>query len=241
MKFDDWESWYEKILNDFGFSRSMDENTAITLNEILKKNNSLKLEELFENLDDFKKNIRDFIVFGAGPSLKPNIKYLKEEFNLNEYILIAADGATSGLLEEDIVPDIIVTDLDGKIDDLLIANESNSIFVVHGHGNNLEAIIQFVPSLKKILGTTQSQPIGNLYNFGGFTDGDRAVFLAIALNAEKIILAGMDFGKLVTKYSRPDMDVEIAIADEIKEKKLKYAEQLIEWISNNEKANIVFL
>ena len=63
-----------------------------------------------------------------------------------------------------------------------------------------------------------------VHNFGGFTDGDRAVFLAVQLGAKKLILAGMDFGKVVSKYSRPEIDSEVGPAGPIKELKLEYAE-----------------
>lgn len=88
------------------------------------------------------------------------------------------------------------------------------------------------------MGTTQSKPLKNVYNFGGFTDGDRAVFLAIKLGAKKIILAGMDFGEKITKYSRPKLSRDVEEADEIKKLKLKYAEKLIEWIVDNKNVEI---
>lgn len=234
MKFNKWEELYEKILDDFGFSKKMDEESANILSSILKRQGSIKLEDLLDNIPSKKITNKNFMVFGAGPSLKSNIKHIKKDLAIDDYILIAADGATTALLEEEIVPDIVVTDLDGKLADLLIANASGSFFVIHAHGNNSEEIIKYTPKFKKVLGTTQSKPVTNLYNFGGFTDGDRAVFLATALGAKKILLAGMDFGKLVTKYSRPDMEAEVDIADETKQKKLKYAQQLIKWIKNNE-------
>jgi uncharacterized Rossmann fold enzyme len=245
MKFNEWKLWYKKIVDDFGFSKKMDEESANFLSNILKKQGSIKLEDLLDNIPTKKiateNNIqtKKFIVFGAGPSLISNIKFTKENLDINEYILIAADGATTALLEEKIVPDIVVTDLDGKLEDLLLANGLKSFFVIHAHGNNVNEIIKHTPKFRHVLGTTQSKPVANLYNFGGFTDGDRAVFLATALGAKKILLAGMDFGKFVTSYSRPDMDVEIDIADEIKQKKLKYAEQLIDWVRNNENVDIV--
>ena len=37
-------------------------------------------------------------------------------------------------------------------------------------------------------------PVKNVYNFGGFTDGDRSVFWAEEFGAKEIILIGMDFG-----------------------------------------------
>src|SRR5690606_29179019 len=123
----------------------------------------------------------------------------------SDYTLISADGATSALLEEDIVPDIIITDLDGNMKDIRCANHEGAFLVVHAHGDNIEKIRKYVPDLNRVMGTTQSNPLNNVYNFGGFTDGDRCLFLAVELGAEYIILGGMDFGKIVTKYSRPDM------------------------------------
>jgi uncharacterized Rossmann fold enzyme len=236
MDLDTWFSWYDVILKEFGFSRGDDEKSAEILNNLLDEDNSSCIAEI---------NIKDkAIIFGAGPSLKRNIDELKElnqleELNLNKFTLIAADGATTALLEEDIIPDIIVTDLDGKMDDILEANNEGAILAVHAHGNNMDKIKEYISKLKWILGTTQSIPLENVYNFGGFTDGDRCIFLAIELGAKSIVLAGMDFGKIVTKYSRPDLKNFEDKADEIKEKKLKYAKKLTEWAAENENVEIV--
>jgi len=54
----------------------------------------------------------------------------------------------------------------------------------------------------------------NVYNFGGFTDGDRCVFLAKALGAAEIKLVGFDYDdESVTPRKR---------------KKLAWAKRLIE-------------
>ena len=47
--------------------------------------------------------------------------------------------------------------------------------------------------LNPVIGTTQIEPISDVYNFGGFTDGDRAVFLAEHFGAKEIELVGFDF------------------------------------------------
>lgn len=237
MDFKEWETWYKDILDDFGFLRSDDETTAEELNNILDKKGCLSLDDLKEKCRKTGK----FIVFGAGPSLKDSIKKLKKDYDLNKYILIAADGATTALIEERVVPDIIATDLDGNLDDILLANMKGAAIVAHGHGNNLENVINYIPYLENILATTQSKPYGNLYNFGGFSDGDRAIFLAVALGAEEILLAGMDFGDVVTKYSRPNNERFLQKADDIKKKKLEYGEKLTNWIIENENVEITFL
>lgn len=236
MNLDTWFSWYDKILKEFGFSREDDEKSAELLNGLLNEDNSSSIAET---------NIKDMvIIFGAGPSLKGNIEELDEldqleELNLDKFTLIAADGATTALLEKDMVPDIIVTDLDGNMDDIMEANDRGAILAVHAHGNNIDKIKEYVPELKRILGTTQSVPLENVSNFGGFTDGDRCIFLAIELGARFILLAGMDFGDIVTKYSRPDLPESEGKADKIKQMKLNYAKKLTQWAADNENVKIV--
>ena len=237
MEFGLWEKYYTEILDDFGFSREMDEKSAKLLDEILSEEGCLTLDELGQIVGFSDK----YIVFGAGPSLKEHVQRLIEEYDLKDYVLVAADGATTAMIEERLVPDIIATDLDGKLDDILLSNIRGANVVIHAHGDNIDKIVDFTPFFTNVLGTTQAQPLGNIYNFGGFTDGDRALFLAVALGAKEIILAGMDFGDVVTKYSRPNLPDVLAKADEFKKKKLDYAEKFTNWIKENENVNIIDL
>ena len=240
MDFNEWEGWYKEILDTLGFSREGDENTAELLDKILDEKGCLTLEQFFDEIME-KKDTSKFIVVGAGPSIKKHIKYVKENYDLNDYLIVSADGATTAMLEDDLVPDIVATDLDGKMEDLLAANSLGSYFVIHAHGNNEELIDNWTTKFDKILGTTQSVPIGHLYNFGGFTDGDRAMFFTLALGCEEMILAGMDFGTTVTKYSRPNIEGATGPADEVKTKKLIFAERLLAWIKENADVNVINL
>ncbi|WP_405274427.1 6-hydroxymethylpterin diphosphokinase MptE-like protein [Methanobrevibacter sp.] len=237
MEFGLWEKYYTEILDDFGFSRENDEESAKLLDEILSTEGCLTLNDLAEIVGFSDK----YIVFGAGPSIKEHIRMLKNDYDLKDYVLVAADGATTALIEERIVPDIVATDLDGNIDDILLANLRGANIVIHAHGDNIEKIATMSSFFNNVLGTTQAQPVGNLYNFGGFTDGDRAIFLAVALGASEITLAGMDFGDIVTKYSRPNLPDVLGQADEFKKKKLMYAEKFTNWISENEDVEIINL
>ena len=237
MEFGLWEKYYIEILEDFGFSRSGDEESAKLLDEILSTEGCLTLDDLSQIVGFSDK----FIVFGAGPSLKEHVRMLKEDYDLKDYVLVSADGATTALIEERLVPDIVATDLDGKIDDILLANLRGANMAIHAHGDNIDKIASLTSFFNNVIGTTQAQPIGNLYNFGGFTDGDRALFLAVALGASEITLAGMDFGTRVTKYSRPNLEVDVADADEFKRKKLKYAEMFTDWIRENEPVKMINL
>jgi 2-amino-4-hydroxy-6-hydroxymethyldihydropteridine diphosphokinase len=185
MRLEDWEPIYSAILNDFGFSREKDEAAALLLSGLLKdRRNNEVLKEAQELV--MGKNV---VICGNAPCLANELRAMNE--NNAEYI--AADGAVATLLEEDILPGLIVTDLDGPIQAIREANKLGSIVVVHAHGDNLEALKKYVPLLSNVIGTTQSNPIENVYNFWGFTDGDRCVFLARHFEARKIELIGFDF------------------------------------------------
>lgn len=200
MDYKNWELTYKKILKDFNFSLENDKKSADFLDKLLENKESILSIKQLKNLI----NNKEVIVFGAGPSLKTSIDEHKNFFQ--ETLKIAADGATTALLENDILPEIIVTDLDGKISDQIKANSQDSIAIIHAHGDNINKIKKYVPKFKgKIIGTTQTNPdqYNNLFNFGGFTDGDRAVYLAYEFNAKKINLIGFDFEGIIGKYSFP--------------------------------------
>ena len=237
MEFGLWEKYYKEILDDFGFSREGDEASAKLLDEILSTEGCLTLNDLADIVGFSDK----FIVFGAGPSIKEHVEMLKNDYDLKDYVLVAADGATTALIEQKLVPDIVATDLDGNIDDILLANIRGANIVIHAHGDNIDRIASLTSFFNNVLGTTQAQPVGNLYNFGGFTDGDRAIFLAVALGASEITLAGMDFGDIVTRYSRPNLSSDLSEADDFKKKKLMYAEKFTNWIAENEEVKLINL
>lgn len=219
--YNNWDTWYDLIIDDFSFNKDDDIFSARTLNEKIQKIGKYDLSHI-----DLP---HQSIVFGAGPSIKKHIAYLKSNVVLEDYILIAADGATTALLEENIIPNIIVTDLDGNMDSIIRSNNLGSILYVHAHGDNVEKIEKYFDKLDKIIPTCQCKAFGSLENYGGFTDGDRAVHIAVySLFSKKIILAGMDFGDIITNYSRPNLVTSLQKADSFKKKKLIYAEKLID-------------
>ncbi len=181
MDFEFWEPYYERILKDFGFSRTEDERAAKVLDEHLG-GTRVDLEDVARVLSG-----KPVSVAGNAPTL------VRELVRLTK-VVIAADEATSTLLGHDRVPDVIVTDLDGKVEDQVEANRQGSIAVVHAHGDNIPAIEKWAGRFEgRTLATTQSRPFSGVHNFGGFTDGDRGVFLADAMGAKSIRLVGFDF------------------------------------------------
>ena len=210
-----WESKYREILKDFGYSRKKDIQSCKLLDSLLpKKTRIAEIKDLIEKKPVF--------VVGAGPSLPSSISILKKHKKITK---IVADGATKAIIENGLKPDIVVTDLDGDIKSLKKAGRTNTIMVVHAHGDNSEKI-HFVKNFKNCIGTTQTKPMGKVHNFGGFTDGDRCVFLANHFKAKKIILLGMDFGTRIGKYSKSTV-----VNRTIKIKKLRRGKKLLEWLA----------
>ncbi len=176
------------------------------------------------------------IVFGAGPSLLEDIRRIKSEklHRKDNIVLIAADGAVRALLREGILPAINVTDLDGDLEAIKKANSRGTITVVHAHGDNMELLKKNVPALRDPIGTTQTEAAERVHNLGGFTDGDRAVFLAGRFNAGMIILAGMDFGEEVGEFSG-------SYDRERKLRKLKIGKRLLEKFAKESRVGILNL
>jgi uncharacterized Rossmann fold enzyme len=197
MNYKEWKPIYKKIEEEFGFSLEREKKAARIFDKILQKKNIVSINEIGELIDS-----EEVFIFGAGPSLESKI--INNRMYLKNKIKIAADGATSALLKNNFYPEIIVTDLDGCIQDQIYANNFGSIVVIHSHSDNIEKLLRYLRYFKgKLLGTTQinTNLLKNIHNFGGFTDGDRAVFLADNFNAKEINLVGFDFNKKIGKYS----------------------------------------
>jgi len=222
MMISGWKKKYSDILKEFKYSEKKDNESAVILNLILKKSN---VNEKIVNLVKGK----TVFVIGSGPSLSTAIPKLK---NLKKSIKIAADSSIKILLENNIIPDIVITDLDGDEMALKKIAKTKSIFVVHAHGDNSEKM-ELVKYFKNCIGTTQSKPFSKIQNFGGFTDGDRGVFLANYFEAKRIILFGMDFGNRIGKYSNTKKTER-----EIKLMKLNKGKLLLEWLSTNTKSEL---
>jgi hypothetical protein len=222
MMISGWKKRYFTILKEMNYSEKKDKESALILDSILKKTDSIeKVKEIIQGNTVF--------VIGSGPSLSIAIPKLKK---LKKSIKIAADSSLEPLIDNGITPDIIVTDLDGNEDTIKKISKTKSIFVIHAHGDNIEKL-QMVKKMKNCVGTTQTNPFNKIQNFGGFTDGDRGVFLASYFDAKKIILFGMDFGNEIGKFSNTKKSDR-----EIKLKKLKIGKNLLIWLSTITKSEL---
>jgi len=207
-----WLNFYNEIRKVFGFDYLKDYRAAEIANMIVSEDLEDELKRKIEG--------KSVAVVGAGP----NLENLKERPAGD--IIIAADGASNYMINElGILPDIIITDLDGveKI-------HKEPLYIIHAHGDNISQLIK-IGRLENAIVTIQVAPFGKLKLYGGFTDGDRGVVIAYYFKASRINLYGMDFESgLVGKYSKPYLKENIP-AGFIKRKKLEIAREIINSIA----------
>jgi len=180
MEFSAWEPHYREILAYFGFSRKDDEKATALLATLANRDDLPALVDLVKG--------RDVVVCGNAPVLVRELSRIPEGS-----VVLAADAAADVLYTHGIRPGAVFTDLDGATDLLIEMNQAGTITVVHAHGDNIPLLMYWVERLPgPLVTTTQSTPFGHMHNFGGFSDGDRAVFAADALGAKTITLIGFD-------------------------------------------------
>ncbi|WP_440059272.1 6-hydroxymethylpterin diphosphokinase MptE-like protein [Thermogladius sp. 4427co] len=183
---DEWMGLYKEIRKKLPLNFDRDQYATDLLSSLLANHPSKA------TLDDLPVLGDEVAVFGCGERLATDVvKYLE---TYNGIPVIAADGSVEILMMNGITPSIVATDLDGGFESIRKAGAEGSILIVHAHGDNIERIASLVPLLSgKIVGSTQVEPRPYVYNFGGFTDGDRAAFIARALGAKRVLLFGFDF------------------------------------------------
>ena len=225
-----WMAWYGRILSEFGYSVRRDREAAVLLDAALA--DPLPAARVGEIVAG-----RTAIVAGAGPSLHRLAGALRRRGMPRGAALVSADSATGALLDAGAVPDVVVTDLDGNRGGALVrAAAEGSAMVVHAHGDNTGEIGRLAASLgPRCMGTAQCRPVGSLHNFGGFTDGDRAAFLADSLGAARIVLCGMDVsgGRIGSASATP------ASGRAAKLKKLEWAGRLLAWLARTSRCGLL--
>jgi len=179
MRFADWEPHYTAILDYFGFERDADEAAARLL------------EEVADGRDDV--GLLEALIRGRAVTVCGNAPSLPDELDRIEGTVLAADAAAEVFAGHGIRPDAVFTDLDGATDVFVDLSRQGTVMVVHAHGDNMPLIRHWVPHLPgPLVATTQAAPFAHIHNFGGFTDGDRAVFAADDLGAASIRIIGFD-------------------------------------------------
>jgi uncharacterized Rossmann fold enzyme len=224
MKFIDWFPYYQEIRQEFGYSTEKDQEAALILSKLIKRK-ALDLKVLQKKITG-----REVMIIGAGPGLEKNIAFIKKN---TKFVKVVADSAVQFLIEKKVKPHIVVTDLDGNRIFLQKAEKMGSILVVHAHGDNVTILKKMVPKFKHLIGSTQIKPVENVYNFGGFTDGDRCVFLADEFRAKEIVLVGMELKGRVSNYS-----TEVMKNAELKKAKMIVGKRLLEMLAKRSNSQL---
>jgi len=203
MHYDTWSPVYRELLDDFGYDRAGDERARDRLAE---------LTEPFD-CDGLGADGARVAIAGAGPSLADELDRAREAD-----AVFAASTAADVLRAAGVGVDCMVTDLDKNPGTARELAAEGVPVAVHAHGDNRPAIEEWVPRFDAdaVLATTQAEPVAHVRNFGGFTDGDRAAFLADHLGAAELTFVGWDFDD-------PSVSAE-------KAKKLRWAARLLRWL-----------
>ncbi|MHC3439915.1 6-hydroxymethylpterin diphosphokinase MptE-like protein [Natrialbaceae archaeon A-gly3] len=206
MDFPTWEPVYESILAGFGFDRTDDERARDVLASITEPFEKTHLEAARGST---------VAVAGGGPSLNSggDLERAREAD-----CVFAASTAADVLEDHGIGVDCMVTDLDKNPETVVRLTDRGAPVAVHAHGDNIPAVREIVPDCtdEYVLGTTQAAPRGPVVNVGGFTDGDRAAFLADHAGAASLEFVGWD--------------LDDPTVGSMKAKKLEWAERLLYWL-----------
>ncbi|MDQ2053645.1 6-hydroxymethylpterin diphosphokinase MptE-like protein [Halobellus sp. H-GB7] len=200
MRFETWEPIYESILTDFGYPRDGDERARDVLAAYATPFD-------FDRLDYAGEVVA---VVGAAPSLREAVDRVADADRV-----VAASTAADVVRDAGYDVDLFVTDLDKNPETARGLTKEGTPVAAHAHGDNVPLVEEWAPQLanEHVVATTQAAPTDAVYNFGGFTDGDRAAFIADEFGAAELRFVGWDFDD--PSVSPP------------KAKKLRWAERLL--------------
>ncbi|MEM1872986.1 MAG: hypothetical protein QXF57_00125, partial [Acidilobaceae archaeon] len=129
------------------------------------------------------------------------------------------------LVEAGVKPLYVTGDLDVDSKLLPVLLESPRVLLAHVHGDNfskLEEVLERGGSLRRpgLVVTSQVETCGCSMPLGGYTDGDRAVLVAMLLGAREVVIAGYSFSSAVfvhkTRAVAPEYKaVKLALASEV--------------------------
>ena len=204
--FSEWEPIYTAILADFGFERAADERARDVAADVATPFDHDRLAAL---------DGATVAVVGAAPSLPGELTAFDPT---SVDAIVAASTAVDVLSDAGLSVDLMVTDLDKNVETARDLTRSGTPVAAHAHGDNISTVREWLPQFKgeQTLVTTQAAPRGPVKNFGGFTDGDRAAFLAHAFGAADLRFLGWAFDD--------------PAVDPMKARKLRWAEHLLYWL-----------
>jgi len=184
--------------------REVKSATLRRFNQLWQRNFQTNLSAIQRNpgVIALKNNLRDLpcIVVGAGPSLDKNIRFLHRA--QNKSVIISCDAALKPLMEQGIVPDIVVClDPQEEISRFLINVPQREIIlvvpsIVHPHvlelwENNILFFNKFAPDIPALVEIQKKAPHLGILTPGG-TVLSVTYDLAFQAGANPIVFVGQD-------------------------------------------------
>lgn len=245
-----FETCFQKVKKSLAFDFEDDTIAREVIDEVLAKDPSNLVDRRREWIgEQSTRERRPCIIVAPGPTLEELFcKFFDTpEVDVSGYFIIAVDGAARRFLEKNKNVDVVVTDLDGLSTEQIIELHDNysATIIVHGHGNNVNKIQAFFDTIsldERYVFTTQIEATIRVANLGGFTDGDRAIFAAIALGFKRVHLLAMDLDAWqIGPYSK--LEYALLSEDELllsqhpaKAQKIKIALATLKWLTKNKPA-----
>lgn len=213
MDLETWMGFYDEICREFGYDKARDLESARLLAGMVAGRSEDTLARVKRGFP------RSVVICGGAPGLQDELSSMT-----SKGFVVAADSATSALVESGITPGMVVTDLDGVVEDQIELNAKGSVVFLHAHGDNEPALRRHADEFRgPVVGTCQCPPPPSLFNFGGFTDGDRAACICAALGASELSLVGFDFDAPSEKPGR---------LKDVKRRKLRWARRIIDHLAS---------
>lgn len=222
----DFFQW--ELEGDLQSATDMANNFSNNIPYGLEKWRERSRSEALADLQERLLNATEVVIIGA--SVSPSDIKRK---SADGTIFIAADGSIGSV---DSYSDVacVVTDFDGN-PHLDKAASSGVLFIAHAHGDNVSRWHQTIARWSKfttppslILSHQTPQVIAGMHNFGGFTDGDRALCLALFLGVkrEAISLIGFSTQSIGEFSGQTNSDTKLV--------KLKWMKQIVETLGFGE-------
>lgn len=206
MEYHEWKPAYQTILQAFGYSMRGDEASRDWLAAYCRR---ASCQASLPEMTGAK-----VAVVGGAPQTPTPTQLADAD------VVVAASDAGPRIADAGVSPDVVVTDLDGDPDGVRALATTGVPVVVHAHGDNQPVLEEQLPAFpaSAVLPTTQAAPTGPVRNFGGFTDGDRAAFLADHCGADELVFRGWDLNDRTVSAEKAS--------------KLDWAARLLYWLED---------
>lgn len=205
MRYSEWGPAYEAIRAAFGFDHDADRAARDLLAELTTSFDEERLQKLLSG--------KHVAIAGGATGVAADLAAIEDVDTV-----VAASVSAGTLRAAGEAVDLMVTDLDKTPTVVRTLAAEGTPVAVHAHSDNVALVREQVPRLSNsaVLPTTQVAPSGPVQNYGGFTDGDRAAFIADHFDAARL--------------SFPGWDLDDPSVGPMKRQKLEWAARLLHWL-----------